>query len=168
MRRSITLILTLALLLIGGIGAPGDARAQAETPILTVSGRLGGVVDGDSVTFSFEDLKALPQVEIAGENPWEAGSPSFSGPLLADVLALVGADGPVLEMVALNDYRIEIPAADAIDHGPILALERNGMAMRVRDKGPVWLIYPATAADTLGQETMEARMIWQLEEIVVR
>lgn len=170
MTRSKAVFLSLTFLLIAAATAvsPRVAEGQSGDPILTVSGRLGGIVAGDTVTFTYEDLKALRQVEIGEENPWEAGSPTFSGPLLSDVLALVGADGPVLELVALNDYRITVPAADATDHRPILALDRNGEPMRIRDKGPIWLIYPAASAATLGRETMEARMIWQLEEIVVQ
>lgn len=167
LRRAVVPMLALILAICASAG--GDVRAQDREPtILTIQGVLGGIEGTDSVAFGYADLKALPQREIRDDNPWEPGRPAFSGPTLSDVLALVGAQGTVLEMVAINDYRVEIPLGDADLYEPILALDRNGTPMQVRDKGPVWLIYPAAAADDLGQDTMEARMIWQLAEIVVR
>ena len=72
-----------------------------------------------------------------------------------------------LEAVALNDYAVTIPASDAVEGGPIVAYAHNGQAMSVREKGPLWVVYPFDANDTYKSEEYYARSIWQLDRIVV-
>jgi len=58
--------------------------------------------------------------------------------------AVIGAnaDATILKVTALNDYTIEVPIADAKEWPTILALKADGENMSVRDKGPLWLVYP--------------------------
>ncbi len=43
----------------------------------------------------------------------------------------------------------------------------NGKPMRVRDKGPLWLVYPRDQRAELQNAVMDERWIWQLFEITV-
>jgi hypothetical protein len=62
---------------------------------------------------------------------------------------------------------VSIPVSDATSGGPIIAFARNGEAMSVREKGPLWIVYPYDADPAYQSETIYARSIWQLDRIRV-
>ncbi|SEA11237.1 hypothetical protein SAMN05444370_103111 [Rubrimonas cliftonensis] len=159
-RRRVLLGASAAACLCGG-----GARAGAEETLLTLS----GLVDrgaGSDVRFDAAGLRALDWREIVTYTIWTEGPQRLAGPTLASVLEAAGARGAWLDAVALNDYRVRIPASDA-GLGVIVAMERAGERMAIRDKGPLWIIYPQTEAEAqIGAHN--ERMIWQLREIVVR
>jgi hypothetical protein len=57
--------------------------------------------------------------------------------------------------------------SDLDRHDVLLALRRDGEVMQVRDKGPLWIIYPLDPAEPVLAE-IERRMVWQLDELIVR
>lgn len=101
------------------------------------------------------------------ETPWTEGKTRFEGPLLQAVLEAVGAYGKTLRVTALNDYAAEIPATDATDFETILAVHMNGKPMSVRDKGPVFMIYPFDTNPELYNEKYFSRSVWQIKSIEV-
>lgn len=112
-------------------------------------------------------LLALPQGEIVTETPWTNGRTRFNGPLLKAVLDEVGCRGATLILTALNNYSVKIPVKDAATYPVILALTSNGTPMSIRDRGPLWVIYPWSDHPELKSETYYARSIWQLKSIHV-
>lgn len=98
---------------------------------------------------------------------WTDGTATYSGVLLRDFLLAVGATGDTVTLTALNDYQITIPAADALEDGPLLAYLSDGKPMSVRDKGPVWLIYPFDDDPAYQNEQTFSRSIWQLNRIEI-
>jgi hypothetical protein len=50
----------------------------------------------------------------------------------------------------------------------ILALKRNGEYMPVRDKGPLFVIYPFDSKPELKTQTYYGRSVWQVAKIVVK
>ena len=50
----------------------------------------------------------------------------------------------------------------------MIAYERNGAVMSVRDKGPLWIVYPYDSNPDYQTEEIYARSIWQLEKITVK
>lgn len=60
----------------------------------------------------------------------------------------------------LNGYFISIPISDAKDHNVLLALDHDGQPMRIRDKGPIWVVYPLTKSEA-AQKPFDNEMIWQ-------
>jgi hypothetical protein len=42
----------------------------------------------------------------------------------------------------------------------------NVRAIQVRDKGPIWIIYPAGTSDH-GSAELRTKMVWQLKELRV-
>lgn len=87
---------------------------------------------------------------------------------LATLLKAVGADGAMLRASAINDYAVEIPVEDAVEGGPIVAYLLNGEPMSVRDKGPLWIVYPFDSAPEYQTEQVYSRSIWQLDRIEVQ
>ena len=66
----------------------------------------------------------------------------FEGVSLDKLMKAVGANGERVVAVALNDYSSEIPIEDFAKYKTILALKRDGEYMPVRDKGPLFVVYP--------------------------
>ena len=92
---------------------------------------------------------------------------AFEGPLARDVLERLGASGSRIRAIAINDYVVEIPVSDLLEHRVILAMRRDGKPMSVRDKGPLWIIYPWSDEPALKTEIHHSRSIWQLKQLVV-
>jgi hypothetical protein len=107
-------------------------------------------------------LDALPQEEFTTSTIWTDGTLQFSGPPLAEVLRAVGASGPRIAAKAINDYTVDIPAAEIGPRFPILATRINGQPFGVREKGPIWIVYPYDADSSFRTETAYGRSVWQL------
>ena len=79
----------------------------------------------------------------------------------------LGLEGETLRATAINDYAIDIPLTDAVEGGPIVAYRMDGDIMSVRDKGPLWIVYPYDANADYRTEVVYSRSIWQLDRIEV-
>jgi hypothetical protein len=113
-------------------------------------------------------LEAFDAVEIQTTTIWTEGVQTFVGVELDDLLAAIGAEGTTLRAIALNDYAVNIPVTDAADGGPIIAYIRNDEPMSIRDKGPLWIIYPYDSSPEFQSELIFSRSIWQLNRIEVQ
>lgn len=148
---------------------PSDTTLpQPQGPvILTITGAITRT-NGDGVArFDRAMLEALPGRTAAVTTPWLSGVTTYEGPFGAAVLEAVGATGSTLQIRALNDYVAEIPAEDFQREGLILALRENGKIMSVRERGPVFLIYPFDLDPALNTETYYNRSVWQISTIEV-
>jgi hypothetical protein len=112
-------------------------------------------------------LDALRQATVTTNTPWYDGPKSFSGPLGLALLDAVGASGTMLKVTALNDYVTEIPVSDIRDYRVVLATRIDGNEMSVREKGPIFVIYPFDAHTELNNETYYGRSAWQVKSIEV-
>ena len=146
-----------------GIAASAQAQTKSAPAILTVSSQQSAAKD-----FSLADLDALPQVEVKTTNPWSKSAVTYRGPLLRVVLEAAGAKGQEIRATALNDYSVVLPVADAMEHNVILATRADGQTLSVRDKGPVFVIYPFDAEPSLKQTTYYERSIWQLRRLQIK
>lgn len=145
----------------------GNLSAPSGKVLLTVSGLIEHTnVDG-SAQFDRQMLEALDWQKIRTFTSFSDGEQVFEGPTLAAVLKAVGASGDMLDATAINDYSTEIPVSDAKSHNVFLAMVWNGKTMRVRNKGPIWVVYPTTE-DHAKTQPYDRQMIWQLDRIVVR
>ncbi len=143
------------------------APALADETLLTVSGDVGPNGNQNTWTFDRNALEALPSQSIETTTIWTEGVQSFVGVPLDVLLSHVQAEEGIMRAVALNDYAVTIPTSDAIAGGPIVAYLRDGKAMSVRDKGPLWIIYPYDANEAYQSEEIYARSIWQLNQLEV-
>jgi hypothetical protein len=160
----------LALLFAGSFLATSPASAlekPAGTPVLTITGHVTNKNADSGAQFDLSMLEALPGRKGTMETPWTTGKTEFSGPYLREVLKVAGASGKKLIVKALNDYSAEVPMEDASTIDTILAVRMNGEEMSVRDKGPVFLIYPFDLDKSLYNEKYLSRSVWQIKEIEV-
>jgi hypothetical protein len=163
-----TLVARRALLALPLLGLPAVA---AGPTLLTITGaRLGPPAQGGRFAFDLAALQQLPQRKITTSTPWYKDTSEFSGPLLRDVLKAAGvpADGvTTLRAIALNDYRVEIPQDDSRRFDVVVAHLFNGKPMSVREKGPLFVIYPFDEQPQLKTSTYFSRCIWQLKQVEV-
>ncbi len=69
--------------------------------------------------------------------------------------------------VALNDYVSSLPMEDFKKFNVILAMKRDGNYMPVRDKGPLFIIYPYDSDPQLQSQTYYTRSAWQVAKLIV-
>ena len=135
--------------------------------ILTVSGAIGKTNTQAGAEFDLDLLKALEWEEVNTFTSFTDGMQTFEGPRLSSLLDFVSASGTTIGASAINDYFVDIPVTHAENQGVILAVLHNGKAMNVRDKGPIWVIYPQSE-DEAKLKRFDNEMIWQLISMEIR
>ena len=162
----IGLSVVLLAALTGVAGAQSLAKPKGLV-ILSISGNISQHNAGDVAEFDAAMLDAMTVTQFSTTTPWHKNSVAFAGPSLQSVLTAVGAKGKVLRMQALNDYEIKVPFDDAAEFTPVLARMADGVALTIRTKGPLFMIYPFDSKPKLKNDTYYSRSIWQLRKIVV-
>ena len=137
-------------------------------PVLTISGAVENTNEGDSAVFDLEMLEAMGMESITTKTPWYDAPVTFEGIPMAKLMDAVGASGDTVVAVALNDYTTEIPVSDFKEHGTLLALKRDGEYMPIRDKGPLFIVYPYDSDPDLQDQIYYARSAWQLHQLIVK
>lgn len=138
--------------------------AGAQDVLLTVSGD----VQGETRTFTDADLMALPQVSFTTGTIWTEAASTFSGPTLASVLEAAGAGDGDLRLSAINDYTVEMARGMVSDVAPIVATRIDGESFSVREKGPLWIVFPYDSGAEYQSELVYAVSVWQLVAIEVQ
>jgi hypothetical protein len=117
-------------------------------------------------------LMALPASELTTALPPELGLPGRHGwrgvPLKLLAERLGGGPANTVQLTALNDYTVTIPWSDLLQYDPILAYQRDGQAMSVREKGPLILIYPFDTHPGLRTQHYRNRTIWQVNAVTLK
>lgn len=147
--------------LLGVLALPSLARAGGP-PVLEVT---GAVAPPAPRRLDLEALEALGREDLVTRTPWTQGPQRFGGVPLARLLAAVEARGDRLRAVALNDYAVTMPVAEAVADGAFLATRLDGTPMPVRHRGPVWIVFPWSARPALETAVVRQRAIWQLARI---
>lgn len=142
--------------------------APSEKVILTVSGKIATANKDGEAQFDRPMLESLGLVTVETTTPWYSGPVKFEGVSLDKLMKLVGASGDRAAVVALNDYSSEIPIEDFAKYNVILALKRNGEYMPVKDKGPLFVIYPFDSMPELKSQTYYGRAVWQVARIQIK
>lgn len=163
MRNGISPIIriTLGLVLAAALMAdPQRAHAHESTPLVIVAPDGTCLIELDR-----DALALLPQTEFTTHTIWTEGPQRFTGVSLATLLARYEIDAERLDLVAVNDYTVTLPADEIGPVYPVIAHSRNGAPMSLRDKGPYWLVYDYDSDPAFQRETVYMRSIWQLERI---
>ena len=138
--------------------------AQAETTGVVLSIEKGE----REYRLTLEDIKAFTPVVFETETIWTHGVQSFEGVRLKDLLDSINISNGQLRAIAVNDYAVNIPVADAVSDGPIIAYKQNGAEMSRRRKGPLWIVYPYDDKKSDQTETVYSRSIWQLDRLITQ
>lgn len=165
---------SLASALIGIAAVPRLAHAAdtalpspKDKVILTVSGKITVFNDGNTAKLDRDMLEALGQASFTTSTPWYDAPVTFSGVPMVKLMQAVGARGETVVAAALNDYETKIPISDFAQFGVLLALKRNGEYMPVREKGPLFIVYPYDSDAELKSQKYYGRSAWQLARLTV-
>ena len=140
--------------------------ALAET-ILSVSGGPDAAGNPVDMTYDLAALQAMPKSSFETTTMWTEGPQAFEGVALHSLLDMLNVTSGKVIASAINDYRIEIPLTEITPEAPIIAYLRNGEEMSVRDKGPLWIVYPYDSDPQYQSEVVFSRSIWQLNRIEI-
>ncbi len=135
--------------------------------VLMVSGNIGHTTNGQSALFDRTQLENIGMRNLRTTTPWTDGEINFEGVLLSDLLDVVASRGEQLHAAALNDYSVTIPVGDAKDCNVLIALKADGEYLSLRNRGPLWVIYPWVDKSELDKSTLRERSIWHLHSIIV-
>ena len=139
---------------IGPSAVPAKPTKESET---------GELAAGFDMAF----LKRLPQHSFVAQTPWYKKPVKFTGPLLRDVLAAAKVKGSVIQAIALDEYRAQIPFSDAQQYDMILAHQMDGETLTPKNKGPLFIVYPYDSKPELQAIRFYERSIWQLKTLRV-
>lgn len=141
--------------------ADDSLPTSAENPILTIT-------HGDQTyQMDTESLRALPSESFTSSTIWTDGPQEFIGVPVLEILTRLGVETGHVKLTAANGYQIDVPVEHYLSNGALIAYERNGAPMTLRDKGPLWIVYPYDSEPRYQTEVIYANSIWQLDRIEV-
>ncbi len=162
MTRRFGLALALSLFAVS-LAVTSLSPAQAADPIiLTVSGKHAETGAPTVIELSLPDIEALESDVLRTTTLWTEGEIAFRGVRMEKLFPLLGLAQPErVRCTALNEYKVELPLRDARETTVLMAYARDGAYMRIRENGPLWIIYPRDS----GIVDAPNRMIWQLRKM---
>lgn len=135
--------------------------------ILTIKGLIKA---REEVNFDLAGLSQFPQHQVVTKTRWTEGLQSFEGVLVRDLLTAVAAYGTTVTAVALDNYTApDIPIEDFTRYPVILAIKNQGRYIKIREKGPLWMIYPLDDFPILKKDLLtQYKMVWHLRTLLVK
>lgn len=135
--------------------------------LLTLTGNIANTNADGKAVFDTASLEKLGMISFQTNSPWYNGRTTFTGISLQKLMDYVGAKGTIVKVTALNDYTTVIPLSDFKKYNVILALKINGEYMRVRDKGPLFIVYPYDSVPELNNQVFYSRSAWQVSKMSI-
>ena len=117
------------------------------------------------------DLEMLEQLEttsFVSHTPWTEGPTKFTGVRINHLLKFVGANASNFRASAMDKYWNDLTDMDFEKIPGIIAYKINDKYMRVRDLGPLWLMFPFDDFPETDNEKYKTASVWQLIGIDVR
>lgn len=157
--------LLLGIILLSNL-VMAELPATEGKVILVVTGKIKHTNQAEHAEFDISLLESLEQIEITTHNPWFVGNNRYYGPLGRALIKAVGAeDATYMKISSINGFIAEIPLSDFIEYDVIFALKKNGHYQRIRDRGPIFTIYPFDQHPHLNTEMHYNRSVWQIKTI---
>jgi hypothetical protein len=167
-------LLLTGVLALSVVGAPltsiatdGLAPPRGQV-VLTVTGAIGQTNASARAEFDLDMLERLGLSRLTTWTPWTEGEIEFEGVWARRLMEAVGARGTQVHAMALNGYEYTIPLEDFDRYDVLLATRVNGQLMRIRDKGPIWIVYPWSKHPELDDFATREKSVWQLSALRVR
>ena len=154
-----------------GQNQASNLKLARETPVSQPSKKVVltviGAARGKTFKFDVSALEKLGLIRYTSKNIWYDKPVTYEGVLGSKLLDFIDvpAGATKMKLRALNDYVVEIPIEDFRRWPVMLALKMNGKYMSIRDKGPIWVVYPNHLHPELLSRSYQGRWIWQLKEI---
>lgn len=161
------LIAMLLSLMVSSQVWAGELPKPTGKVLLTLSGNIENTNEDGKAVFDVASLEKLGMVTFQTISPWYNGRTTFTGISLQKLMDYVGAKGSLVKVTALNDYTTEIPLSDFKKYNVILAMKVNGEYMRIRDKGPLFVVYPYDSMPELNNQIFYSRSAWQVSRMSI-
>lgn len=152
------------LTLTGDVAEPNRGPVDPEYDKLFV---FNDVSFEEAHEFDLTALEGLPQTTVKADFPKGGPETEFSGPLLSEVLGAAGADGETVTVQAMDGYAVEVPLADMVGKGAVVALARDGKPLGIGNFGPTQIVFPRAERDDL-KDMPDDWWIWQIYHINVQ
>jgi hypothetical protein len=143
-------------------------KAPAGEPILTVTGAIAHTTDGSAAIFDLAGFEALGVSKFSTATRWTNGIIEFSGIACKDLVAAVGGRGKEVYATALNDYAAAVPMEIFDSADCLIAARMDGKTMSIRDKGPLWIVFPFDKGAEFNSEVHHSSSVWQLKSLEFR
>ena len=168
-RFFVWMIAPLALAAAALASAPAALADMLAKPtgdiVLTIGGKIGKENAPGQADFDLDMLRAMPAAKFSTSTPWTEGAVEFEGVLVKTLFDAVGASGKSIKAAALNDYIADVDVKTVIEAGAIIAYRMNGEFLSVRDKGPLWIMFPFDEKPQLKAEPIYSQSVWQLRKM---
>ena len=135
-------------------------------PILFANTIQFSSLEKSNIVVALSDLESMPQTTYTTALPWLEKPAEFNGVKLSTLLQHTLGEVPQqVEVRAMNDYYSYISLEDILRYQPIIAYKQDHNYIKVRNKGPYWLIYPVTKYPELDVSYYHSQMVWQINRI---
>lgn len=158
---------SLAMLLHAAAIGAAELPAPTGNVLLQVTGNIEHTNDGDTANLDLAMLEALPQFSFTTHTPWTDGPMKFTGVRIHDLLNYIGAGSTDFRASASDKYWDELRDMDFENIPAIVAYMRDDKYMRLRDLGPLWIMFPFDEYPELDNEKFKRACVWQLIGIEV-
>lgn len=97
-------------------------------------------------------LEEFPLKEIRCQPPNYVSSVTFRGPLLRDVLKVLGAESASIKTRALDGFAVDLTSQQLAAQDWILVTQADGRPLGIGAKGPVWLMHTPSSEKVTDEE----------------
>ncbi|NVD08864.1 hypothetical protein FCU94_18610 [Vibrio sp. JPW-9-11-11] len=113
-------------------------------------------------------VEQFSATEFTTQLPWFDRSHHFSGFKVSELLDYLDIDNvSAVSFIALNDYGATTIIEDVQRYQPIVAYQMDHKNIRVRHKGPYWLVFNLDRYPSIDNATYHSQMVWQIDEILI-
>ncbi len=152
------------------------ALEPAEGEVLLIIS--GSIVHGNAerngepvAEFDRAMLESMPLTTVTTKTPWTPNGPDeFTGVRFNELLAKTGvvADEVVIRAEAEDNYWFDLEKLNSQTYPIIVAFQKNGKPMSIRELGPLWIIFPWDEYPELLTKKNNASSVWQLTHLIVQ
>ncbi|GAA5645841.1 molybdopterin-dependent oxidoreductase [Vibrio proteolyticus] len=136
--------------------------SHAADLLIHIDGRQAQTVSLSQLT------NEVDQDNITTHLPWLTDSHTFTGTSASELLDYLGVrDAYAMSFIGLNEYAATTTIEEIDKYHPIIAYYQDGKPMKVRHKGPYWLLFNVDKYPETGSEVFQTKMVWQIKEIIV-
>jgi hypothetical protein len=128
----------------GTLAAGERVSAPKGKVVLTVTGQIGAHNQGRKLALDLASLERMRTVRMSLNEPFLKRRVTFDGVLLSDLLAVAGVppSATKVELIALDDYKVDFTIADVRQSKMLLATKADGEPMPIDKAGPIRIVFP--------------------------
>ncbi|MCK6264026.1 hypothetical protein KP803_12165 [Vibrio sp. ZSDE26] len=129
------------------------------------------LADDSSITLSYDQIsQEIPANSFTTKLPWYKEPKSYKGMRVTDLMSYLDKETSsisAVSFIALNDYAATSNINDILKYEPIIAYMIDEKKMKVRNKGPYWLVFNVDKYPEIGNDVFYTQMVWQIDEVII-